>query len=323
MSYLIGVDEAGYGPNLGPLVISASLWRVPEAPTEYDLYRRLKSAVSREIEGQRAKKAPPLAIADSKQLYHSGSGIGTLERGVLAALHITVGQVRDCQTLWNVLQADPHNDRAAEPWLAERSLPLPHAAGVAEIASGVELLQTALTKAGVQLMAVRSRIVLPARFNALLRSHGNKASALSHTSLALLAELLAPLPAEPALVVCDKHGGRNRYRELLQIAFPEYLVETRQEGRAESRYCWGPTEARVEARFCVGGEAFLPAALASMTCKYVRELAMHAFNEFWCTHVPDLKPTAGYPQDAKRFKAEIAGKQKELALADDLLWREK
>ena len=30
MAYLIGTDEAGYGPNLGPLVISATLWEVPE-----------------------------------------------------------------------------------------------------------------------------------------------------------------------------------------------------------------------------------------------------------------------------------------------------
>jgi glycine betaine/choline ABC-type transport system substrate-binding protein len=30
MQYLIGTDEAGYGPNLGPLVISATVWQVPE-----------------------------------------------------------------------------------------------------------------------------------------------------------------------------------------------------------------------------------------------------------------------------------------------------
>ena len=30
MPYLIGTDEAGYAPNLGPLVVSASAWWVDE-----------------------------------------------------------------------------------------------------------------------------------------------------------------------------------------------------------------------------------------------------------------------------------------------------
>ena len=69
------------------------------------------------------------------------------------------------------------------------------------------------------------------------------------------------------------------------------------------------------------GETYLPAALASMASKYLRELAMRALNAFWCREVPNLKPTAGYPQDAKRFKAEIAEKQTELGVEDRILWR--
>ena len=43
-----------------------------------------------------------------------------------------------------------------------------------------------------------------------------------------------------------------------------------------------------------------------MTSKYLRELAMKAFNAFWCDRVPGLPPTAGYPTDAKRFYHDIA-----------------
>ena len=28
MTLVIGTDEAGYGPNLGPLVVAATAWRV-------------------------------------------------------------------------------------------------------------------------------------------------------------------------------------------------------------------------------------------------------------------------------------------------------
>ena len=30
MSYLLGTDEAAYGPKLGPLVVSVTVWRVPD-----------------------------------------------------------------------------------------------------------------------------------------------------------------------------------------------------------------------------------------------------------------------------------------------------
>jgi hypothetical protein len=48
---------------------------------------------------------------------------------------------------------------------------------------------------------------------------------------------------------------------------------------------------------------------------------MRPFNEFWRRHVPELKPTAGYPLDARRFKAEISAAQSSLGIADHMLWR--
>ena len=77
----------------------------------------------------------------------------------------------------------------------------------------------------------------------------------------------------------------------------------------------------MQAHFKAGGESFLPAALASMTSKYLREMAMRALNHFWCAQVDGLRPTAGYPLDARRFKAEIADAQRGLDVADHVLWR--
>jgi hypothetical protein len=58
-----------------------------------------------------------------------------------------------------------------------------------------------------------------------------------------------------------------------------------------------------------------------MASKYLRELAMGAFNEFWRRRVAGLRPTAGYPQDARRFKADIAGALASLGIDDRQLWR--
>jgi hypothetical protein len=37
--------------------------------------------------------------------------------------------------------------------------------------------------------------------------------------------------------------------------------------------------------------------------------------------VPDLRPTAGYSVDSRRFKMDIAAKQRELGIDDHVLWR--
>jgi hypothetical protein len=125
----------------------------------------------------------------------------------------------------------------------------------------------------------------------------------------------------PLIIQCDKHGGRSRYAALLQHVFPDTWVEVCQESRNQSVYRWGAPARRVEARFTARGERFLPAALASMTSKYLRELAMRAFNAFWHQHLPGLQPTAGYPVDARRFRAEIGPIQQQLGIPDALLWR--
>ena len=91
------------------------------------------------------------------------------------------------------------------------------------------------------------------------------------------------------------------------------------ESRERSVYRVGSTELR----FQMKAEANFPVALASLFCKYVRELSMQVFNEFWAEHVPGLKATAGYPVDAVRFKQDIAEAQARLAITDDVLWRER
>jgi hypothetical protein len=50
---------------------------------------------------------------------------------------------------------------------------------------------------------------------------------------------------------------------------------------------------------------------------------MQAFNKFWSLHVHGLLPTAGYPQDAKRFRIDIAAAQHQVHVSDHVLWRNK
>jgi ribonuclease HII len=336
MPYLIGVDEAGYGPNLGPLVIAATAWRVPRLPVD-DLYDVLVDAVSRDA--AEAAATGRLAIADSKVLYNPQRGLGDLERGVLAALLTTDVRPAVFHDLLAAIQApadastvemptsSPSRRRGRSkypqliPWHESDNEPLPVAAEAADCAAVALKLTTALHRAEMGLVGIRAAMIQPERFNDLVDEHDGKGGALSETTLKLVAGLLASLPAEPTYVVCDKHGGRNRYLELLQGRFGDHLVEVRRESREASIYRWGPAENRVEICFRTCGEQFLPAALASMTAKYVRELSMRAFNAFWQAELPSLRPTAGYPGDAQRFRREIRAVQRRLKIPDRVLWR--
>ena len=95
------------------------------------------------------------------------------------------------------------------------------------------------------------------------------------------------------------------------------------EGQQESAYRWESDSLPIEIHFRAGGESYLPTALASMTAKYLRELSMKAWNKYWCDQVKGLRPTAGYPADAKRFKREIEPLQNQLEIPDHILWRKR
>lgn len=359
MIYLIGTDEAGYGPNLGPLVVSATVWQVPDDVTHTNLYRALEDCItplpkhlpkakkSKTKKGAKKKAATKKSprktsrkirvddrvwIADSKQLYKpSGGGrsLAALERGVLAAIGASGGDdLSDWHDLWKSLCGDDHDSMKQLPWYSDfdECLPIEVTTDAAILAT--ERLTTGLEAANIRLCRIRSRVIDASQFNELLGVYENKSEVLSHVTLGLAADQMKWIHATdndpaPIQVLCDKHGGRNRYAALLSHHFPDHFVEVSNESRPVSVYAFGPAEARIEFRFQAKADNILAAGLASMTSKYLRELAMRAFNDFWRGHDAELRPTAGYPGDARRFKKQIATVQANLGIADHTLWRDR
>ena len=321
MGYLVGADEAGYGPNLGPLVISVTVWEAPDDVGTEDLFGRVGHLISPKIRRTRAAGGAGVAMADSKSLYAAGKGLGRLERGLWAALGLLDYCPRTWRDVWRSLAPESLGLMRLIPWYADYDGPAPLDCDVEEMGSLVETLRVGLAAVGVRLAAMRSRAIFPEEFNGLVERYGSKGAALSHETLALAARMIEALPPGRISVVCDKHGGRNRYGPLLAAHFPEWLIEVGAEGRTRSVYRFGPPERRIEVCFRTQAESCLPAALASMASKYLRELAMRAMNDYWHGRVPGLRPTAGYPQDAKRFRLDIAEKQSQLHVVDRVLWR--
>ena len=301
--FILGTDEAGYGPNLGPLVISCVVWEmtVNDALPSVDahdplaeLERRLAPIIT-ESPSQLGKNGKMWLIGDSKKLYQSGK-LQVLADSVLMALHCA-GQA------FSNLQ----------PYINEYNSP------------AAEQVQKSLRQLGVSLCNLKAEMISPRDFNHLLDRLGNKSTLLSETTLSLAKTEIQSLPDDgDVTVLCDKHGGRNHYVDLLYQFFPDCgWIEILTEGTPLSVYRLSFQNRNIEFHFQAKADRHIPAALASMTAKLLRELAMLEFNRFWQQHLPDLQPTAGYPVDALRFFGQIEKTRQKLGIPKSDLWREK
>jgi hypothetical protein len=319
MAWILGVDEAGYGPNLGPFVMSAVACQVPAELLAGNLWQLLPSAVR-----QARARDERLHINDSKAVYATTRGLQALERGVLATLWQLEQPPASLADLITWLCPDDQADLAAEAWyrgvqvvpaeLDRETLPVCRA-----------LFASACSAAGLAGWQVRSVVVCPSRFNRLLDVHGSKGAILSHGLCLLLRHLHTQLPGEgPLAVFVDKHGGRNSYQAFLAHTFPGTIVRVEQESAARSVYQVSGTGREVKLTFQPRADReHFCVALASMVSKYLRELLMLELNRFWKEHLPSLKATAGYPVDAARFLADIQATAQRLGIATDALWRRK
>lgn len=319
-SHLIGADEAGYGPNLGPLVVSATHWDAVNCRRAgrdgEGLWECLSTALS-----QSATTDGRLHVADSKVVYQPGRGLAALERSVLALLAAAGQRPRTLVELRAILSPDACDpgDRQA-PWYAEVDLDLPVAATREAVKEGADRLQRAMEAAGLRLVAVQSDLVTEARFNRLTAAAGSKGAVLTEVTLRLITRLWSDAARAAGLrIFADKHGGRSYYGGVLTELTGGEFVQILEESSLRSRYRVCGAEFQFEAK----GERHLPVAVASMVSKYLRELSMLAVNAFWQRHLPKLRPTKGYPSDARRFREEIAATQQRLGLADAIVWRER
>ncbi|MEM7811014.1 MAG: hypothetical protein AAF532_06015 [Planctomycetota bacterium] len=302
--FVLGVDEAGYGPTLGPLVIAATVWEVPlaaDGPAEFDFDDAFTGVVSRE----RAADGF-VHVADSKAVHKAGGGIGPLERTALTLFGLSGSfGAADDDALFARLGAGLGDD----PCRDGGPLALPREADADEVAGLAGRWSDACRVNGIWLADIGVRVVTPRAFNDGVARFGTKADVLTRTTLALITGLLGrqgvTLGAESGCgrvaVFADKHGGRSRYAGPLAEAAGGVLPETVRESRAESLYRFPG----VDLRFTAKGESAMPVAAASCVAKYLRELAMLRFNRFWAERVAGLKPTKGYPVDAARFLADI------------------
>lgn len=386
--FVVGTDEAGYGPNLGPLVVGASCWQIetdaafgdgflafgdppapdgvkpdkkkkkksaPTGPTLFDLDtdRAAPEATRRLIERLNAGLAPIadrkgiFPLVDSKKLYGASKSLAALERSFLLAAALIDANALTGASFRSVLQrvAREPKDGPAPPWEDgfDAALPLDPKTGAASgLLETLPQIRERLDAEKIALADISARRVQPGEFNALVDRLGLKSDLIANVTLSAAVETVARTSGaekEPVYVVlCDKLGGRDRYAPILAERFPGAELRVLKESREASVYRLvaetgrDRTDASVafrapvklEFHFTAKGESNAPTALASICAKYFRELSMKAFNDYWRAAVgPGLAPTAGYPVDALRFRADVDAARVKIGVSEDAFWRKK
>ncbi len=301
MAVLVGIDEAGYGPILGPLVVSSSTLSLPRDLLRSDLWQVLRKSLS----NRRKRLAGRLLVTDSKKAYSKSIGIKHLERTVLTALKCLGHEPTTLVELTERICPSCLDRLGAYPWYEDvGSHRLSSDGADKAIASAV--LADDLASNDMELLAMESFCLDVAYYNKMVAVVKNKANVLFTATSRLIQTAYDNFGRDDLHIMVDRQGGRVRYRRNLQRMFGGMELKILRETPATSSYELKANGKGMRLHFVVGAdERFLPVSLASMMSKYLRELLIGNINRYFNSFRADLKPTAGYWKDGLRFIEDI------------------
>jgi hypothetical protein len=345
VAILAGIDEAGFGPLLGPLVVSGVAFRVQSAALDGCLWDVLKATCA----GTPERCGRRLLIVESKKLYRGRTGLAPLERAALVMLAVGGHRPGSWRSLLDLVAADATEELDRCLWYADADVPLPLSDGIGDIGTQANAIRRDCSEHGIELVGVFSETLLAGQYNRLVHKTRNKAVVLQGLALRVVARILRDVADQRVRLYVDRLGGRIRYRESLSTALAACDLQILEEspersayrfvlerGRRSSRPPGRPrfqrptgTSAATPMRVCeiefvtAGDSRHFPVALASIYSKYLRELYMHVFNRYWSGKMGKLRPTAGYYSDARRWLGEAAPMLDRLSIDRGMLVRQR
>ena len=309
MAVIVGIDEAGYGPILGPLVVSAAIFDVPDDLVSQSLWQILQLSVCKNRRGAAGR----LIVNDSKKLHHGLGDNQLLQRGVLTGLHAIAPDKplpKTLPALMNQLQCPGTTDYSPYPWYHSAIDQWPINYDASDITTAAAGLISDMKKQNIRLLELWSNPLPVGKFNEMIDAVKNKATVLFTLTTGHIQRAFEQYGGANLQIIIDKHGGRSHYRPNLQRAFPACRMKILKESDTTSSYLLNDDQRTMKIHFIArGDDRQLPVSLASMTGKYLRELFMEMLNAWFLKLCPDLKPTAGYYTDGRRFLADLKSHQ--------------
>jgi ribonuclease HII len=320
VTILAGIDEAGLGPILGPLVVTGVSFRVPDDQTRASLWDSLRETCTR----QSLRSGRRLVITDSKQLYKKREHLHAIERPALVMLAAIEKRPQKWLELLDIVW--PAGAPALEeyPWYARANFTLPVSQTTGDIATRANAVRRNCRHAGIAFLGAIAEPLPEGHFNRMIGQTRNKAIALLGQVLRVIDCILRSVPDHQVRILVDRLGGRLRYREHLMQAFAGFEMTIIEESKERSAYRLSNPQRLIEIEFITDGDQkHFPVSLASIYSKYLRELFMGLFNGYWCKQMEGLTPTAGYYRDARRWLRQAEPAVRRLAIDPALMIRER
>jgi ribonuclease HII len=309
--YIVGIDENGLGPRLGPLVVTGSIF---EIEADYHPARFWDEA-----------SIPGLTVNDSKKVF-SQRNKARGERSVLVYYnHLfkkSPGKAEDFLSpilLNNSADLRRNCGENSETMCWEPGFRLPFWYQKGDITEVAEKIN----QYTVKLREVKAILCCPYNFNSSLSTErvGENKNRLDFSFFEDLIEYFYRKYGDEILYLCGKIGGTINYWGYFSFLnnFPG-RQETGQSNLSSYRFDSLGTVQFIKD----GDEIHFPIALSSMFGKYIREIFIERLNRFFCSRIPGLKPVSGYNDRLTReFIRQTSQKRKELGIPDDCFLRSK
>lgn len=291
----VGIDEVGYGPILGPLVIGFIPVVSSSGPDEFN--NRINEFLA---------KNDLITIQDSKVFFKGKNKHLKLELEILGFLSLFYNPYTYYREFLRIFLRNKIMWEKAI-WL-DPNLKVPFF--LKEESTSIILDKRSAYKRCF--ITPVSRIhkpwlfqIEPYLFNRMLESYDTKSELITYSVCGWIRRFVEiNAPDYELTFYIGRHGGRKFYQRHLYRFFEK--VQVIEEKDAYSHYHVYLDGLLSRLIFITEAEKkFALVALASMVAKYFRELSMHCFNQFWQKYKIALKPTSGYLPDALGFVENI------------------